>query len=377
MDDRQLTLLRRKLEALNYTQPLHPASAPLVDSLVSDLVRTTDSYRQLKLQSAQQAQEIAGFNTKLEVVRQESGRLLSENNQLHLELIKQAEKHGRQEKEGYLASKKLEGQVADLSYWKQHNQERLEALDRENAQLKQKLAALVAQFERRSKGARPKGRAMGSMRSRDRGADRRRPPPQTASSPATRRQRSRSPSRWVSASREARARGAWPPSLSDAARAPAQPESPPGRRCSCARRPSSGPRRRPTPGKSALRPGRPAALQARCRPRGEPLTSAHARARLAQDRGAAAPAARVRAAAGRPDAARRRVRGAPREGPPRLPWTCAAAAVLKQRRGSALSHRPSPPPPRLLRPCRPSCAAATRRSRGCTSAWAPAWTSTS
>jgi hypothetical protein len=130
MDERQLTLLRRKLEALNYTQPLQPESGPLVESLVADLVSTTESHRQLKLQNARQAQEIAGFNTKLEVVRQESGRLLSENNQLHLELIRQAEQHGQSAREGYMASKLLEGRVADLAYWKQHNQERTEALDR-------------------------------------------------------------------------------------------------------------------------------------------------------------------------------------------------------------------------------------------------------
>ena len=162
MDERQLALLGRKLEALNYTQPLHPACAPLVDNLVSDLVRTTESYRQLKLQCAQQAQEIAGFSTKLEVVRQESGRLLNENNQLHLELIKQAEQHERSDKERYLAAKKLEDQVAELSFLKQFNKESMKAMDRENAQLKQRLDELMAQMEKRGEcAAMPSGRAAG------------------------------------------------------------------------------------------------------------------------------------------------------------------------------------------------------------------------
>lgn len=152
MDERQLTMLRRKLEALNYNQPLHADSAPLAENLVSDLVRTTESYRQCKLQCAQQAQEIASFNTKLEVVRQESGRLLNENNQLHLELIKQAEKHDKKDQQNYLSVKKLEGQVSDLAYYKQHHKERMEALDEENAQLKHRLEQLLAQFEKRSKG---------------------------------------------------------------------------------------------------------------------------------------------------------------------------------------------------------------------------------
>ena len=58
-------LLRRKLEALHYTEPLDAASASLVNHLVNDLIRTTDSYRSIKLQAAQYAQEVATFNTKV------------------------------------------------------------------------------------------------------------------------------------------------------------------------------------------------------------------------------------------------------------------------------------------------------------------------
>ena len=65
MDERSLVLLRRKLEALSYTEGLEPASAPLVARLLDDLVRTTDSYRAVKLQSAKYAQEVSTFNTKV------------------------------------------------------------------------------------------------------------------------------------------------------------------------------------------------------------------------------------------------------------------------------------------------------------------------
>jgi hypothetical protein len=65
MDERGLVLLRRKLEALNYTEHLDAASAPLVGHLVADLIRTTDSYRSIKLQAGQYAQEVATFHTKV------------------------------------------------------------------------------------------------------------------------------------------------------------------------------------------------------------------------------------------------------------------------------------------------------------------------
>lgn len=65
MDERSLVLLRRKLEALNYTDRLDAASAVLVSKLVEDLVRATDSYRACKLQSTKYAQEISTFNSKV------------------------------------------------------------------------------------------------------------------------------------------------------------------------------------------------------------------------------------------------------------------------------------------------------------------------
>lgn len=58
MDGYKLSQLRKKLEALNYKQPLETVSAPLVDKLVADLLHTTDSYRDLKLQVAKKSQDI-------------------------------------------------------------------------------------------------------------------------------------------------------------------------------------------------------------------------------------------------------------------------------------------------------------------------------
>lgn len=65
MDDRQLAMLRRKLDALSYSEDLDSSSAPLVQKLVDDLVHTTDSYRVLKQQCSKQAQEIAAFDSRV------------------------------------------------------------------------------------------------------------------------------------------------------------------------------------------------------------------------------------------------------------------------------------------------------------------------
>jgi hypothetical protein len=63
-DQRQQILLRRKLAALNYNDPLDATSCDLIQNLVNDLVHTTKSYRSLKQQSDRQQQDIAGFQSK-------------------------------------------------------------------------------------------------------------------------------------------------------------------------------------------------------------------------------------------------------------------------------------------------------------------------
>lgn len=65
MDERSLVLLRRKLEALSYHDTLEANSAPLVAKLVDDLVRTSDSYRLLKIQNEQANSEITSLQTKV------------------------------------------------------------------------------------------------------------------------------------------------------------------------------------------------------------------------------------------------------------------------------------------------------------------------
>jgi hypothetical protein len=67
LTEAQVVALRRKLEALGYSDGLDAASAQLVQKLTDDLVHTTDSYRTLKLQCARQAQELSVQNDKVRV----------------------------------------------------------------------------------------------------------------------------------------------------------------------------------------------------------------------------------------------------------------------------------------------------------------------
>ncbi len=65
MESHRLSQLRKKLQALQYKEDLDDSSAPLVDKLVTDLLHTTDSYRDLKLQVATKAQELEDGRNKV------------------------------------------------------------------------------------------------------------------------------------------------------------------------------------------------------------------------------------------------------------------------------------------------------------------------
>jgi hypothetical protein len=56
---------------------------------------------------------------QLDVVRQDCGRLSTENNQLHDKLIREGERYEALQKQAYQRTKKLESEIAELSYWKQ------------------------------------------------------------------------------------------------------------------------------------------------------------------------------------------------------------------------------------------------------------------
>ena len=61
-DERQFLLLKRKLQALNYSEPVDISSFHLVEHLVNDLVHTTESYRALRLQGKHEHDEADARN---------------------------------------------------------------------------------------------------------------------------------------------------------------------------------------------------------------------------------------------------------------------------------------------------------------------------
>uniref|UniRef100_A0AAX7V5A6 Centrosomal protein 135 n=1 Tax=Astatotilapia calliptera TaxID=8154 RepID=A0AAX7V5A6_ASTCA len=113
--ERKFVNLRKRLDQLGYRQPLGIESLPLVEKLFSDLVHTTESLRNAKLSAGKSDKENRNVDSLLEPYRTENARLVRENNELHLKLLKL-----KDEKERVIKLKtnirKLDHETTDLKF---------------------------------------------------------------------------------------------------------------------------------------------------------------------------------------------------------------------------------------------------------------------
>ncbi|XP_069049637.1 centrosomal protein of 135 kDa isoform X2 [Lepisosteus oculatus] len=114
--ERKFISLRKRLDQLGYRQPLGIESLPLVEKLFSDLVHTTESLRNAKLSAGKTEKESKNLDALLEPYRTENARLVRENNELHLGLLKLQEEKDQQSKDLKAAVRKLEHEVTDLRF---------------------------------------------------------------------------------------------------------------------------------------------------------------------------------------------------------------------------------------------------------------------
>ena len=83
--------LRRRLDQLGYQQPLGIESLPLVEKLFADLIHTTESLKNAKLQLGQKKAESVDAESLMGPYKSDNARLIKENNELHMQLVKQKE----------------------------------------------------------------------------------------------------------------------------------------------------------------------------------------------------------------------------------------------------------------------------------------------
>ncbi|KAJ8333305.1 hypothetical protein SKAU_G00422010 [Synaphobranchus kaupii] len=114
--ERKFINLRKRLDQLGYRQPLGIESLPLVEKLFNDLVHTTESLRSAKLCAGKTEKESRNLDALLEPYKVENARLVRENNQLHLGLLKLKEEKDQLNREQKKSIRKLEQEMCDLKF---------------------------------------------------------------------------------------------------------------------------------------------------------------------------------------------------------------------------------------------------------------------
>uniref|UniRef100_A0A8C7X9R2 Centrosomal protein 135 n=1 Tax=Oryzias sinensis TaxID=183150 RepID=A0A8C7X9R2_9TELE len=114
--ERKFVNLRKRLDQLGYRQPLGIESLPLVDKLFSDLVHTTESLRNAKSSAGKTEKESRNVDALLEPYRAENARVVRENNELHLDLLKLREEKDRVTRELKAHIRRLDHETLDLKF---------------------------------------------------------------------------------------------------------------------------------------------------------------------------------------------------------------------------------------------------------------------
>ncbi|XP_040190638.1 centrosomal protein of 135 kDa isoform X1 [Rana temporaria] len=130
--ERKFINLRKRLDQLGYKQPLGIESLPLVEKLFSDLVHTTESLRNAKLSVSKNEKENKNFDSVVEPYKAENARLVRENNELHLELLKIKEESDRHIKDLKASLRKLENQTADLKFLNNQYVHKIRSMEKES-----------------------------------------------------------------------------------------------------------------------------------------------------------------------------------------------------------------------------------------------------
>ncbi|KAG7316732.1 hypothetical protein KOW79_020273 [Hemibagrus wyckioides] len=130
--ERKFINLRKRLDQLGYRQPLGIESLPLVEKLFSDLVHTTESLRNAKLSAGKTEKESRNLDALLEPYKTENARLVRENNELHLGLLKLKEEKERTTRELKAFIRKLDHETSDLKFLNNQYVHKVRALEKDS-----------------------------------------------------------------------------------------------------------------------------------------------------------------------------------------------------------------------------------------------------
>ncbi|XP_054754885.2 centrosomal protein of 135 kDa-like [Lytechinus pictus] len=129
--ERKYTALRKRLDQLGYRQALGIESVPLVEKLFSDLIHTTESLKNAKLQANKSVREKGNWEDQIEPYRSENAKLHRENNELHSQHIRLKDEFDARSKDHKSTIRKLEHENADLRFLNSQYVHKVRAIEKE------------------------------------------------------------------------------------------------------------------------------------------------------------------------------------------------------------------------------------------------------
>uniref|UniRef100_A0A8C5B5R6 Centrosomal protein of 135 kDa n=1 Tax=Gadus morhua TaxID=8049 RepID=A0A8C5B5R6_GADMO len=130
--ERKFLSLRRRLDQLGYRQPLGIETLPLVEQLFSDMIHTTESLRNAKLSAGKTEKEGRNFDALLEPYKTDNARVVKENNELHLALLRLKEDKDRVFRELKSHVRKQENDTTDLKFLNNQYVQKVRCLEKDS-----------------------------------------------------------------------------------------------------------------------------------------------------------------------------------------------------------------------------------------------------
>ncbi|GMI09559.1 hypothetical protein TrVE_jg10409 [Triparma verrucosa] len=144
---RRQLILAKRLKALDFNVPnsleMSDEACAIVEAVFTDLVSTTEAYESLQGKEEQLQNELSKAQAQVFPLRKENTRLLRENNQLHMELIKAEDSISKSQQGHELEITRLEGRIKEAEFLGKQKDGSLSKARGENDHLKLQLKALL------------------------------------------------------------------------------------------------------------------------------------------------------------------------------------------------------------------------------------------
>eukprot|EP00916_Digyalum_oweni_P007297 GHVL01012332.1.p1 GENE.GHVL01012332.1~~GHVL01012332.1.p1 ORF type:complete len:854 (+),score=212.22 GHVL01012332.1:42-2603(+) len=144
MIDNRYDQLKSQLESLHYFQNFGVESIPLVETLISDLLRSFDNFQLLDKKCKKVISDLETSKNNYEIIKNENVRISNESNSLHVKILRDSQGAHQKENDSESRLNSLQVALERAQYGLQQEMQKSTKLQNENNQLKNRTAKLLA-----------------------------------------------------------------------------------------------------------------------------------------------------------------------------------------------------------------------------------------